>query len=70
MIAIRCAEESFSLTVEYSAECIEEVETFKYLVRMLDRPDGDCPEVRQNSGMARQLWSRLGKLLRREGAEP
>ena len=38
-IASRCAKASFSLTEEDEAECIEEVETLKYLGRMLDRSD-------------------------------
>ena len=37
---------------------------------MLDRSDNDWPGVRQNFGKARRVWSRLGKLLRREGVEP
>ena len=37
---------------------------------MLDWSDDDWPEFRQNFGKARRVWSRLGKLLRREGVEP
>ena len=55
---------------EDEAECIERVENFKYLGRMLDQSDNDWPEVRQNVGKACQVWSRIGKLLRREGVEP
>ena len=38
-------EENFSLTKEEEAECIEVVEVFKYIRRMLDQSDNDWPEV-------------------------
>ena len=47
-IASRCAEASFSLTGEDEAECIEGVETFKYLGRMMDRSDDNCLEIQRN----------------------
>ena len=34
---------TFSLTGKDDAECIEEVETFKYLGRILERSDEKCP---------------------------
>ena len=37
---------------------------------MLDRSDKDWPEVRRNIRKARRFWSRMGKLIRREGADP
>ena len=46
------------------------METFKYLGRILYQSYNDWPEVRRNAGKARLVWSRLGKLLRREGADP
>ena len=55
---------------EDDAECIEEVDTFKYLVRMLERSDNDRLAVLWNFGKARWIWSRLWKLLQREGEEP
>ena len=51
-------------------DCIEGVETFKYLGRILERSYDDWPKVLQNVGKAHRVWSCLGKLLRREGAEP
>ena len=69
MIGSQCAEASFSLMGEDEAECIEEVGNFKYLGRMSDRSDDDWPAVRRNFRKARRLWSRLGKLLRREEAD-
>ena len=54
---------------EDEAECIERVENFKYLGRMLDQSENDWPEVCRNVGKAIRVWSRLGKMLRREGAE-
>ena len=68
-IASRYMEASLSLTGEDKAECIEGAETFKYLGRMLEQSDEDWPEVRKNVDKACQVWSQLGKLLRREGAE-
>ena len=69
-IASQCAEVSFSFTGEDEAECIDGMETLKYLGRMLDWSDDDWLEVLQNFGNARRVWSRLRKLLRREGADP
>ena len=37
---------------------------------MLDRLDNDWPAVLRNIRKARQVWGRIGKFLRREGAEP
>ena len=60
----------FSLTGEDDAECIEGVENFKYLGKILDRSDDDWPAFIRNVEKACRVWSRLGKLLWREGAEP
>ena len=60
----------FSLTGEDGAECIEGVERFKYLGRILDWSDYNWAEVLRNVGKACRVWNRLGKLLRREGAKP
>ena len=70
VIASRCVEASFTLTVEEEAECIEEEKSFKYLGRMLNQSDNDWLAVRRNVGKACRVWSRLEKLLRKEGAEP
>ena len=43
---------------------------FKYLGQNLDQMDDDWPAVSQKIMWARSVWGRLGKLLRREGAEP
>ena len=67
MIKSMCSEAKFSLTGEEEAEHIEEVEVFKYLVRMLDRSDNDWPSVIHNIRKARQVWGRLWNLLQREG---
>ena len=73
-ISIQCAEASFILTgeynVEYIAEYIEVVETFKYIGRILYQSDDDWPAVRRNFRKAQQVWISLGKLLRREGEYP
>ena len=68
-ITSQCKEVKFSLTGEDYAERIEGVETFKYLGRILDRYDNDWPAVLRNVGKAYRVWNRLGKLLRKEGAE-
>ena len=69
-IADKCSEATFSLTGDNEAERIEGVGRFKYLGRLMDRSDYDWPEVLHNIGKASQVWGRLGKLLRRKGAEP
>ena len=65
----RCSEETFSLTGEEEAECIKGAEVFKYLGRQMDRSDNDYSEVLRNIRKSRQVWGRLGNLLRREGAD-
>ena len=70
MIVTQCVEASFRLMGEDELECIEGVETFKYLGRMLDRLDDDWPAVLRNVGKALRLWIGLGKLLRSEGTDP
>ena len=69
-IASRYADAYFSLTREEDAECVEGVETFKYLGRMLDRSDDNWTEVHNNIRKAHWVWGRLGKMLWKEGAEP
>ena len=49
---------------------VEGVENFKYLGQTLDQTDDDWPAVRQKIMRARLIWGRLGKIMRREGAEP
>ena len=46
------------------------METFNYLGRILDRSDNNWPAVYLNVSKARQIWSQIGKLLRREGLDP
>ena len=46
------------------------MDSFEYLGCVLHWLDEDFPEVVWNIGGARQVWGRLGKLLRREGADP
>ena len=61
---------TFSLTGDNGAECFECVDSFKYLGRVLHQTDDDCPTVLRNIQRVRQVWGRLGKFLRREGADP
>ena len=60
----------FNLTGEDDAEFIEGVETFKYLGRILYHSDNNWTEVLRDFGDSHRVWSQLGELLRREGAEP
>ena len=60
-------EAKFSLIGEEDAERIEGVEVFKYLGRMLDRSDENCPELLRNIQKAHQVWERIRKFLQREG---
>ena len=55
----------FSLTGEDGAECVEGVDSFNYPGRILHQADEDWPEVLRNICRSRQVWSRLGKLIRR-----
>ena len=66
-IMAKCLEATFSMTGEDGAEHIEGVGRFKYLERLLYWSDDNWSEVLSNTRKARQIWERLGKLLRREG---
>ena len=44
-ISSQCADSTFSLTGEDKVECIEGVDTFQYLGRVLERSDENCLEV-------------------------
>ena len=46
------------------------MDTFKYLGKILDRPDYNWSEVRWNVRKAHQVWIQVGKILRREGTYP
>ena len=49
---------------------MEGVANFKYLGQPLYQTDDDWRPVRRNIKRARRVWGILGKILRREGAEP
>ena len=68
-ITSRCAEETFSLAGDDETGCIEDVNNFKYLGRILEWSDDDWSAVRRNFRKARQVWSLLRKLLQRERAD-
>ena len=55
-ITSRYEEAEFSLTVEDDAECIDGVNNFYYLGRILDPSDDDWPGVLQNFRKARRVW--------------
>ena len=56
-----------TFTGEDDAGYIESVETFKYLGRILDRSDNECPDILRNLSRARRVLNWLGKLLWRRG---
>ena len=66
----QCAKATFSLTGKDVSDCTDSVGMFNYLWRLLDHSGDNWPEIRRNISKARQVWGHLGKLLRREGAEP
>ena len=61
--------ENFSLYWRKGDTLVDGVETFKYLGRPLDQTYGEWTVVRRNIKRARRVWGRLGKMLRREGAD-
>ena len=69
-IAAKCTGSTFSLTGDDGAECFEGVDSFKYLGQVIHQTEDDCPAVLRNIQRVRQVWGRLGKFLRREGADP
>ena len=66
-VASWSAEMEFSLTGKEGYETIEGVALFKYLWRTLEQLDNNWPVVRRNIGKSRQVWDRLGFIMRREG---
>ena len=66
----RCGDMEFSLYGIEGGALVEGVANFKYLVRPLEQTDYDWPEVISNIKRAQRVWGRLGKLIRREGADP
>ena len=69
-IAEKCMGSTFSLTGEDGAECFEGVDYFNYFGRVPHRSDEDWAVVHQSIWRERQVWGKLGKFLRRDGAEP
>ena len=67
-IEAKCMGVTFSLTGDNGAGCFKGVDDFKYLGQVLHRTENDCLAVLRNICRVRQVWGRLGKLLRREGA--
>ena len=46
------------------------VTSFKYLGRVISAADDAWPEVEKNLALARKVWSRMPRILSREGAVP
>ena len=61
-ITSQCVEAIFSLTGEDEAECIEGVENFKCMGRIIDRSYNIWLVVCRNVSNACQVWNRLGKI--------
>ena len=68
-MAARCGNMEFIMYREEGYNMVEGVANFKYMGENLDQTDDNWPAVRQNIMCTRLVWGRLGKLLRREGAE-
>ena len=49
---------------------LEMVTSFKYLGRVISAADGDWPAVVKNLARARNFWSRMSRILSREGSAP
>ena len=69
-MAERCRDMEFILYRREGDALVEGVANFKYMGRKLDQTDYDWPVVRRNVKRAQRVWGMLGKLLRREGADP
>ena len=65
-----CSDTEFSLNGEEGGDKIEGVVIFKYLGRPLDQSDDEWMAVIWNIRKSRQVWGRLGVILRREGVDP
>ena len=62
-IAVKLSEATFNLIGEDKAECIEVVEVFNYLGRLLDRYNKKWPEVLWNISMSWHVWGHIEKKL-------
>ena len=60
---------TFSIIGEDGAECVEGVDSIKYLGWILSRADKYWPSIIRNIRRARQVWGKIVKLLRWEGAD-
>jgi hypothetical protein len=55
---------------EVSGVPIENVKEFLYLGRTVEENDDDEPAIQRNLKRAREKWSKIGRILSREGANP
>ena len=69
-ITDNCSDVTFSLTGEDRADYIEGVEVSKYLRKPLDQSDNNWTVVLVKISKPWQMWGRLRKIIRKEGAEP
>ena len=67
-IAEKCTGATFSIMRDDWAEYFEGLDAFKYLWQVLNWTHGDWPAVLRDIRKSRQVWGRLGKLLRQESA--
>ena len=68
-ISENCMGETLSLKGEDEEECFEGLDSLKYLVQLMRLSDDDWPEILRNIHRSIQVWGRLGKFRRREGAD-
>jgi hypothetical protein len=55
---------------EVSGTLIENVKEFVYLGRTVEENDQDEPAIQRSLKRARAKWSKIGRILSREGANP
>ena len=60
----------FSLTGKEVEETIGGVSVFKYPGRLMEQSGSEWTDIRRNMGRVRQVWGRLGVILRWEGEDP
>ena len=67
------AEEEREVTTRYFSAYgrpLEMVNSFKYLGQVISETDNECPAVVRNLSQARAVWSRISRILIREGERP
>ena len=69
-MAERWVETEFRLYRGEGDDMAEPVEDFKYIGRPMDQTENYWTATKRKIMRVRTVWGRLGRLLRREGADP